>query len=419
MSAIPERRRRRLVAAVAAMVAAIVALPLGLWVGADTLLNSTDGQNVGATNTLSIPATPAALVVGVNARDEVTMMAMFALAPGGSGGTIISFPVGTTATVGTSGTIHRLADTYATGGIDALTLDVEGTFNITFSVVAKMTAGDLASLLTPIGTRTVVLERPVRDTDPTGETVVVVSRGEQALSPGTMAAALVAAPVGAPEEARLPVIAAIWSAVAGSQPEDPAGTTTSTTLGAPGQDDEVPADIESFFAAMRGGQMRAWQFQYELLVDAARNPAGLDLYGLDGGEVIMVLASVAPSSLSVATNNVSFLVDSPFADPAITKEAVVRLAYVGANVLLVREIDGPPAARTVVRYNDDLVRADVEATEVILGPLEFERTDETIERINAHLILGEDFKAFLAQNSGLPSTTSTSSPTATTAVPGA
>ena len=165
---------------------------------------------------------------------------------------------------------------------------------------------------------------------------------------------------------------------------------------------------------MRAGQMRVWQFDYELLVDAARNPAGLDLYGLDGGEVIMVLASVAPSSLSVATNNVSFLVDSPFADPAITKEAVLRLAYVGANVLLVREIDGPPSARTLVRYNDDLVRADVESAEVILGPLEFERTDETIERINAHLILGEDFKAFLAQNSGLPTTTTAS----TTTVPG-
>lgn len=396
------------------MVAALVALPLGLWVGADTLLNSTDGQNVGVTNTMSIPATPAALVVGVNARNEATMMSIFTLAPGGAGGTIISFPVGTSATIGADSAIHRLADTYATGGIDALTLDVEGTFNISFSLVATMTAGDLASLLTPVGTRTVVLERPVRDTDTAGETVVLVSRGEQALSPGTMAAALVAAPVGAPEELRLPTIEAIWAAVAGSQTGEPVDAMTSTTVAVESEDPAVPADIASFFAAMREGQIRVWQFAYEKLADAARNPAGLDLYGLDGAEVIMVLASVAPSSLSLATNNASFLVDSPFADPAITKDAVLRLAYVGANVLLVREISGPAAAKTVVRYNDDLVGADLETYDVLLGPLVLEKTDETIERINAHLILGEDFKAFIAQNSVIPTTTTTS----TTTVPG-
>lgn len=428
MSALPERRRRRTVIAVVTGVVAALVLPAGLFVGVNSLLNSTSGDNVGTDDTIAIPPTPAALVVGVNNRNEVVMSAVFALAPGGTGGTIISLPVGANAKKVASSPVHRLADTYATSGLEAYALDVEGTLNVSFSLVQQVSAGDLASMFTALGERTVVLDRAVSDTDGDGETVTLVSAGEQVLSPGLMAEALIAAPVGRPESDRLPVHKAVWSAVAGSPAQgtgDPATATTSvgsaqeaesTTTVAAVDPTAVPEDLSSFFAQMRAGEMRYWQLSAELITDPARNPAGLDLYALDGAEVIMVMASVVPSAVSISTNNVTFLVDSPFEDAGITREAVLRLAYLGANVILVRETREQPQARTVVYYNDELVRAGLEKYPTYLGPLEFEPTDERIDRVNARIVLGEDFVGFINSESSALPTTTTSAPS--TSVPG-
>lgn len=432
MSALPERRRRRTVTAVVTGVIAALVLPAGLFVGVNSLLNSTSGDNVGTDDTIAIPPTPAALVVGVNNRNEVVMSAVFALAPGGTGGTIISLPVGANAKKVASSPIHRLADTYATSGLEAYALDVEGTLNVSFSLVQQVSAGDLASMFTALGERTVVLDRAVSDTDGDGETVTLVSAGEQVLSPGVMAEALIAAPVGRPESDRFPVHKAIWSAVAGSpeQGTGDSGTATTAVGSVPGTEAStttatiapsvdptaVPEDLSSFFAQMRAGEMRYWQLSAELITDPARNPAGLDLYALDGAEVIMVMASVVPSAVSISTNNVTFLVDSPFEDVGITREAVLRLAYLGANVILVRETQEQPQARTVVYYNDELVRAGLEKYPTYLGPLEFELTDETIDRVNARIVLGEDFVGFINSESSALPTTTTSTPS--TSVPG-
>lgn len=423
MTALPERRRRRTIAAVATGVAAALVLPAGLFVGVTSLLNSTSGDNVGAEDTVAIPPTPAALVVGVNNRNEVVMSAVFALAPGGIGGTIISLPVGANAKKVASSPIHRLADTYATGGVEAYALDVEGTLNVSFSLVQQVSTGDLASMFTALGERTVVLDRPVSDTDGDGETITLVSPGEQVLSPGQMAEALMAAPVGTREAERLPIHKAVWTAIAGTPTVDPTATGGSTVAGGSATTTSLepssivadPTDLLTYFAQMRAGEIRYWQLGSELITDPARNPAGLDLYALDGAEVIMVMASVIPSAVSVSSNNVTFLVDSPFDDVALTREAVLRLAYLGANVILVREIEDAPQAKTVIYFNDDLVRAGLEEYPTYLGPIEFETTDEIIDRVDARIVLGEDFIGFINGESGALPTTTTVAP-ATSAV---
>lgn len=427
MTALPERRRRRTVTAVATGVIAALALPVGLVVGVTSLLNSTSGDNVGSDDTIAIPSTPAALVVGVNNRNEVVMSAVFALAPGGVGGTIISLPVGTNAKKVASSPIHRLADTYTTGGIEAYALDVEGTLNVSFSLVQQVSTGDLASMFTSLGERTVVLDRPVSETDGDGETITIVSAGEQVLSPGQMAEALMAAPVGARESERLPIQSAIWSAIAGSSAVDPGSavegadsTTTTEASGteASGTEATEPTDLLTYFSQMRSGEMRHWQLSAELITDPARNPSGLDLYALDGAEVIMVMASVIPSAVSISSNNVTFLVDSPFEDVSVTREAVLRLAYLGANVVLVRESIDEPQAKTVVYFNEDLVRAGLEEYPTYLGPIEFSRTDEVIDRVDARIVLGQDFIGFINGESGaLPSTT-TAAPAPVTSAAG-
>ena len=94
--------------AVALGVIALLALPAGLVVSAATLLNSTDGRNVTADSTIKIPSTPVALLAGVDSRDDIAMIAVFALSPSGRGGTIVSVPVGSNARIGRTGTIHRV-----------------------------------------------------------------------------------------------------------------------------------------------------------------------------------------------------------------------------------------------------------------------------------------------------------------------
>ena len=89
MTAIPARRRRRLVAAVITSVLTVVSLPGGLVLGANMLLNDSGGQNVETEALIRIPSTPVHLVAVTNSRNELASLALFAIAPGLQGGTIL------------------------------------------------------------------------------------------------------------------------------------------------------------------------------------------------------------------------------------------------------------------------------------------------------------------------------------------
>jgi len=93
VTAIPARRRRRLIAAAITSALTMVSLPSGLVLGTNMLLNDSSGQNVETSDVIRIPSTPVHLVALTNARNEVSTLALFALAPNGEGGTIISLPV--------------------------------------------------------------------------------------------------------------------------------------------------------------------------------------------------------------------------------------------------------------------------------------------------------------------------------------
>ena len=121
----------------------------------------------------------------------------------------------------------------------------------------------------------------------------------------------------------------------------------------------------------------------------------------------MVMASVVPSSVTAGSAMISFLIDSPFTDARITRQAVLRLAYIGANVIVVREVPGAPAAHTVIKYNDEIVRSDLELFTTLFGPIEFNQTDERVEGIDAQLVLGEDFRAFIGSAQGATISTTT------------
>ena len=405
MSAIKARRRRRMVTALVLGLVGVVALPAGLVVGTNSLLNTSGGKSIDQTPALQIPTTPAGLLVGVNESDEVTMMALLAIAPGAKGGTIVSIPVGANAEIPKSGEIHRVADTYKTSGFDAFVIDVEGLLNVTFSVAAKVNTAELAAMLAPIGDQSILIEKEVINTELDGTDAVVLSAGQQTLTPMQIAQGLMARKTGALESDRLSRIKLLWETVAKAIPKtsESLSTTQTTRSTTP----VIPTDIASFFAAVISGPVQNWQLTGTFVSEPQRNPGPRDLYDLDGGEIIMVMASVVPSSVTAGSAMISFLIDSPFTDARITRQAVLRLAYIGANVIVVREVPGAPAAHTVIKYNDEIVRSDLELFTTLFGPIEFNQTDERVEGIDAQLVLGEDFRAFIGSAQGATISTTT------------
>ena len=409
-------------AAVVTGLVGLVMLPSGLVVGANSLLNETGGNSVDDSSATKIPVTPTALVAVTNTRNEVASLAMLALDPSGRGGSIVSIPVGANAEIPKSGTIHRIADAYATGGIDALRADVEGLLNVSFNLVDDVDAAELGVYLQGFGDRPANLPAPVLDSAADGATVPVLDAGSATLSPQQIATGLASSLTGVPESTRLATVKELWTAVASgagtaagvpgtsqdtvAAPASGPAATAPVATAAPGAE---PTDLFGYFGALQQGRVQVWQFSSVLITDPTRNPGNLDLYEIDGGEVIMVMASVAPSAIALVSNSIAIMIDTPYDDSALVREAVLRLAYVGANVAVVRTVNEVPTKETTVFYAESIVRSDIEGYSSLLGTMSFVRTDETIEGVNARIVLGEDFRTFIGSPAGRTIATTTTS----------
>jgi hypothetical protein len=401
MTAIPARRRRRLIAAVTSSVLTVIALPGGLVLGANSLLNETGGNKVTSEATAVIPETPVELLVITNARNEVASLALIAIAPGNKGGTIVSLPVGANADTPKGEAPRRIVDLYAAGGLEAVRTDVENLLNISIVTADELTEAELATALGPVGNQSVTLPQPVVDMAVDTGPVTVLQAGSITVSPAQIAAGLAATQAGVPEATRLPQVKALWTAIAraGLVEEE---TATSTTVVA---EVTAPTTTAEFVAALFGGRVDVWQFEATLMNDAVRNPAALDMYALDGGEVLTVMASVAPSAMRITSTNISVMIDLPFNSISYAREAVTRLAFMGANVVLLRQTTEAPEARSVVYYNDAIARAEAENYVGLLGPLKYVESADVIEGVNLRIVLGNDFAAALGAGIGTTTTT--------------
>lgn len=412
MTAIPARRRRRLIAAVTTSILSVIALPSGLVLGANSLLHDSGGNNVESAVTVDIPTNAVEMLAVINSRNEVSSLALIAITPQGKGGTIVSIPVGAAADVAKGEIATRIGDAYTEGGLDALRFEVESLLNITVNVADDVTATELAVLLAPMGTQPLTLQQPIFDTDLVGSTVTVLSAGTTTVGAPQIAAGLASSQVKIPESTRLPQVKALWNAVARGGVAVPAETGLSTTVPSASENAAAPslASSQEFFTALLSGEVDVWQFTSTLLTDAQRNPQNIDLYSVDGGEVLMVMASVAPGSLNLTSSNIAVMIDVPFNNSTFAREAVTRLAYMGANVVLVRQVADIPVEHTVVYFNDSLAKTEGETYSSLMGPLEFVQTTDVVSGVNLRIVLGNDFVAFLGSGASSSSTTSTTGP---------
>ena len=411
MTAIPARRRRRMIAAMVTSGLSLIAVPSGLFIGTNSLLHASGGDSVDEAATLDIPNTAVEMLAVRNSRNEITAIALLAVAPEGKGGTIVSVPVGASADVASTEAPRRIADSFATGGLEALTTDVQNLLNITVDFADDVTALELSVAMSSIGAQPVVLAQPVIEGVLNEKSTVVLPAGSSTVLPDVIANALAASQQGIPESARLPQVEQLWTAVAnGGVAVSDASETSSTNSVAPFSIQSLNSTL-SFFTALFAGEIDVWQLSASLFTDAQRNPNNADLYGLNSAEVLMVMASVVPSALTVTSTNIAVMVDVPFANSDIAEEAVTRLAFLGASVVLVREPTELAVERTMVYYNDSIALAEAEKYESLMGPLEFVESKDVISGVNLRIVLGNDFVAFLGQGSSTSaSTTSTTEP---------
>ncbi len=405
MTAIPSRRHNRTVAAFLCGLLGMVMLPSGLALAANSLLHSTDGDSVDTKNIIKIPSTPAALLAVVDGNGFVASLQMIALAPGGRGGTIVSIPVGAASVVAPGEAPRRLGDAFLLNGIDGLTSDVEGLLNVTFTAKAAVTEAELAAMLVGERDVNVEIDRAVNTLLPTGIQEILPA-GKHTLTSAQVASILASNQAGAPESDRLPIIKSLWVGIAG------AGLNIATTPSEVGVTVTTLAPaltVQDFLQRTLTGEVQVWQFAANAIPEGELNPTNSDMYALDKAEVIMVVASVAPSSVSSLYATINVQIDSAFTDATITREAVLRLSILGVNVVLVREVTGEPVAETVVQYSDDPVRTEVESYSSIFGPLSPKRVTQQVEGVDARIVLGTNFRDFIAgQPSGGGITTTTS-----------
>lgn len=422
MTAIASRQRSRMLAALACGAASALVLPVGVVLGARTILGSEGGSAVDGSGGPLMPVTPAALLATVDGEGEVTTVSVVVLDPSGVGGTVVLVAAGAKTEVPEGEASVRLAQAFASGGIDALELEASGVLDVSFSAAAAVKADELAAMLSAVPPVPVTFDESVVNTvmqppDPATTTTVrsrsttttsvepalvpvstqLFPAGASTLAPADVAAVLTAVRIGEPETDRLPRTARIWQAIAGVAP-----------IGAAPAEGEarVPADVPGFLARLLAGPFQVWSLGATPVEEVGAAPG---LYALDRAEVVMIMASVAPSSLILhSESTVVVQIDSSFNDAAVTRTVVERLTAAGIPVGLIRELAGAPPidVTTLVGTDGDLLAAAEPSFAAALGPVETKSVSRRTwaEGMTVQVVLGTSLEGFLAGSPPVPTT---------------
>jgi hypothetical protein len=402
VTAIPYRQKQRAIVALCCGIAAALMLPAGLVVGYNSVLNSGSGTNVNDVRTLKILSTPVALLATVNTSQEITSISVIALSGSSPGGTIISLPARSMAEVRAGEEPRRVSDSYSGGDAAAFVADVEGLLDVSFSAVAILGRADTASLIDSIGPSEILLDTDVRNTEPDGALRTVAKLGRTTVETSTLVDILLARQTDQAESDRFNHQKSVLTAIANTVGLGlgPRSTTNDTSV-------EDLTDITAFFQRLIAGPVQVWQFAATAVTNSELNPFGVDMYQLDVAEVTMIMASVAPTSITGTgvAGQLSVQIDSPFNNAVVSREIVRRLLAKGLNVALVREVPGPPPDVTQILYVDQNVLGGVEDLVSYIGEVTAARTSERAQGIDVQIVVGATFAVFLEGNPPIPTTT--------------
>ncbi len=393
MTALDSVRRKRTTMILGMNAAAIVAIAGIGYVGATALRHYEGAKKVGR-EFLPMPVTTVGLLA---IADDTGRLAgatlVVSLAGDLPGGYVLPLPTSVDSTLGQGEERVALTAEFAQGGIDSLGLAVESVLGVTLDLRQVVTPTEAEALLQSVGSVPTVLPREVRDTVD-GAQVVLFPSGEAELSAAQLVQVLTAEVTGEVESSRRDNINAVWAAVAAA-----IGT------GIPGWVAGSPvATVADLLSRTIAGSVSSRPFA-TVPIAAEFNPTGLDVEQLDRPEAVMVLATVAPGSMSTPALGLTYRVEAPPGYVEEMKAAVAALLYLGANV---RSVDfaGPVMANSVALLSTEDQQERVAVDNAVFGTLEIAVDPNPIEGIDVVLQLGT---AYLGQGPApLPSTTTTS-----------
>lgn len=391
MTASPRRRRRAtVIGAVAAGISVLLVAVLSV-LGATTLAESEAGRDAGAgrsSTSLLLPSTPAALLGVVDDAGVLTGVAVLVLRPDGSGGSIIVIPPTSSAWIG-DGDVHPLAETWIELGATEFVLEAEALTGISFDLVEVVTAERLTRLLEPLGTIEVIVP------EASAEIIEAAGGSSRFLGPRQVAADLTRRVDQGPDGALDPYRAAVWQAVAAGTPmagDDGAGDDMT---------DGAPATLDEFLARLLSGPVAVWPIT-TTEVPVSENRRNVDAVKVDPAELVLVFAHIAPARVAAPNVSYTFRIESRFSDAQlepygvtnadIAREVVEVLLFVQVNVVSVETTStGAPDATLALVSDPELLSAFGESWSVVFGEVEVVAADVEIARVDATIVLGEQY----------------------------
>ncbi len=387
-----ERRRRNTWVAFIAGLVVLLLLPVSSVVAWRAVRDSKAAQEVVSLPVRTVPSTPTALFAVVDERDRLSALSVMALDTDGAGGSVMIIPVQVVIAGTPVGEPRPLSQVFVEEGGEGLRRAVQNMTNSQIDLVSVTNVDDTGALIARAGTVDVDFLENVTDSEQE-VTSLIAEKGKNSFSPIEAAAVLTALDVDIEDQRRTPAIRAIWDGIAVSVDAGKLGATPAPVV--PDIGVQVPADMMSFMSAMFSGPMTVWQIAATPIDSFDDNPEGLDVYEYDAGEVVMVMASMAPSAMVAVFPTLNIHFDSPYDDLEVSRQASLRLLYMATNVMLVRQTSDTPPPATIVRYSDEMDKTLAESLSLMLGELVFERATEGVEGVDIQIILGDSFLEFL------------------------
>jgi len=392
MNALAARRRRVTWTAFVVGMASFVAIPVGSVVAWRAVRDSRAAEEVVSLPLRTIPSTPTAIFATVDERNVLSALSVLALGPDGAGGTVMLMPLNIVVPGQAEGGLKTISQVFSEEGEEGLKLAIENITNSQIDLVSVNDVDDTGDLLARVGTIIADFVTDITDSE-LNIVTVIAEAGENRFAPIQAAAVLASLDTRQVDSQRTPQIRAIWD---GIQKAVASGRLGAEPVGViPDVGAQVPADMMTFMSGLFAGPINIWQIDAIAINSLRKNPESLDVYEYDPGEVISVMASMAPSAMVAVFPTLNVSLSSPYPDVEVTRSATERLLYMAANVMLVRQVGDVPPPVTTIRYFDETDRALSENLSLMLGEIEFEKATEGIEGVDIQVILGESFLQFL------------------------
>jgi len=392
-------RRTALVAVLS--VAVVGAVPVLVWKGARTIVDSSEGSTitVKAVPAAQIPPTPVAMLVIVGDDGRASAMVLISQLPKSEGGFVIQVPADTRVDIPGIGD-ERIATAYDTGGLDLAQQTMQATLQITIDATAEANASQLAQLLAPYEPFAVHFDQPVLASTSDGRTHTVFPAGDATLRATDMPKVLLARVSDGVETDVLARQEALWRAVIAAVKAKP-GTAGSTGI-----------------AGFIGGLGRGTFLATTLALDVAHADDGLPGIPPDLIRMRLLVAQAMPGAVSPSSSSARYQIVNTTGDPLLALDLVGRLTYFGANIIAAGDTTAK-VSKTKIEYVDDGNKTLATSLTHILETGEAVKTNNRIEGIDITITIGSDYAAVVQKArdraAALPTTTATTAPPLTTA----